>query len=46
MHKRHRHLIKKILGFHLEDSTRYQNNAFNKAIARYNQLTAYLEFSP
>jgi hypothetical protein len=36
----------KILGFHPEDSTCSQNNAFNKAIARHNQLRSDLGFSP
>jgi hypothetical protein len=36
----------KIIGFHLEDSPRSQNNAFNKGIARHNQLRPDLGFSP
>jgi hypothetical protein len=35
----------KILGFHPEDSPHSQNNAFNKDIARYNQLRSNLGFS-
>jgi hypothetical protein len=36
----------KILGFHPEDSPRSQNNAFNNAIVRHNQLRPNLGFSP
>jgi hypothetical protein len=33
----------KILGFHSEDSLHSQNNAFNKAIAKHNQLRLTLK---
>jgi hypothetical protein len=45
LHKRHYHAIK-IVDFHDEESPHYQNNAFNKAIARHNQLRPNLEFLP
>jgi hypothetical protein len=36
----------KILHFHPKDSLRSQNNAFNKAIVRHNQLRPDFELSP
>jgi hypothetical protein len=44
VHKRCRHPIKD-LDFHPEEGPRSQNNAFNKAIARHNQLRPDLGFS-
>jgi hypothetical protein len=45
VHKRRRRPIKD-LDFHPEDNPHSQNNAFNKAIARHNQLRPDLGFSP
>jgi hypothetical protein len=44
VHKRC-HCSIKDLDFHPEEGHRSQNNAFNKTIARHNQLRADLEFS-
>jgi hypothetical protein len=45
VHKRHRCPIKD-LSLLAEENLRSPNNAFNMALARHNQLTLVLEFSP
>jgi hypothetical protein len=42
----HKRRCRPIIGFHPGENPHSQNNAFNKAIARHNQLSQTLDFHP